>query len=91
MAGETLQYRDRIVADPRIMVGKPVIKGTRIPVELVLKRLAQNPDVAALFEAYPHLTMDDVRACLSYAQALVEAEKRPRPARTPKDPAPAPA
>jgi uncharacterized protein (DUF433 family) len=90
MAAETLQYRDRIVADPRIMVGKPVIKGTRIPVELILKRLAQNPDVAALFEAYAHLAMDDVRACLSYAHALVEAETRPRPARTSKDPAPAP-
>ncbi len=68
-------YEERIIADPKIMVGKPVIKGTRIPVELVLKRLAQNPDVGALFEAYPHLTKADVKACLEYAQALVGGEK----------------
>jgi uncharacterized protein (DUF433 family) len=61
-------YRDRIVVDPEILAGKPTVRGTRIPVELVLKRLAENPDVEALFEAYPRLTMDDVRACLEYAQ-----------------------
>lgn len=67
-------FRDRIVVDPEIMVGKPVIRGTRIPVELVLKRLAQNPEVSVLFEAYPRLTLEDVKACLEYAQALVEGE-----------------
>lgn len=65
---------DRITRDPAIMVGKPVVKGTRIPVELVLGHLAQNPDFDELFAAYPHLTIDDVKACLAYAQAAVEAE-----------------
>lgn len=74
MDTEYPRYRDRIVIDPEIMVGKPVVRGTRIPVELVLKRLAQNPDLDALREAYPRLTVEDIKACLEYAQGLVEGE-----------------
>lgn len=66
--------QDVIIQDPQIMVGKPVVKGTRVPVELVLKYLAQNPDLENLFGAFPHLTVDDVKACLAYAQAAVERE-----------------
>ena len=44
------------------MVGKPVVKGTRIPVELVLKRLAQDLNVETLLKAYPRLTLEDIRA-----------------------------
>ena len=73
MAQEHLHYRDRIVRDPEILVGKPVVKGTRIPVEVVLEYLAHNPDFAELFADYPRLTMDDVKACLAYAQDLVQA------------------
>jgi uncharacterized protein (DUF433 family) len=58
-------YQDRIIQDPEILVGKPVVKGTRIPVELVLAKLAANPDVRELFLDYPRLTLDDVRACLN--------------------------
>ena len=46
-------YQDRIVVDPDILTGKPVVKGTRIPVELVLKRLSQDLDIQTLMEAYP--------------------------------------
>jgi uncharacterized protein (DUF433 family) len=60
-------FRDRIVRDPEIMVGKPVVKGTRIPVERVLAHL-EEADKADLFEAFPELTDDDVRACLAYAR-----------------------
>jgi len=67
-------YQHRIIVDPNILAGKPVVKGTRIPVELVLKRLAQDLDMQTLFEAYPRLTREDVQACLAYAQALVEGE-----------------
>ena len=70
-------YEDRIVANPQIMVGEPVVRGTRIPVALVLEYLAANPDLELLFAAFPRLTKgerEDVRACLAYAQALVEAE-----------------
>lgn len=65
-------YQTRIIQDPNILVGKPVIKGTRIPVELVLGKLATNPDVHELFLDYPRLTIDDVKACLEYARHLVE-------------------
>ena len=74
MAQERLQYRDRIVVDPAILVGKPVVKGTRIPVELVLKRLSQDLNLETLFEAYPRLTPEDVKACLAYAEAQVAGE-----------------
>jgi uncharacterized protein (DUF433 family) len=77
-----VDYRERIITDPAILVGKPVVKGTRIPVELVLKHLAQNPDLAELFAAYPRLTPEDVKACLAYAQVLVAKERHtPSPSR----------
>jgi uncharacterized protein (DUF433 family) len=66
----------RIIQDPEILVGKPVVKGTRIPVDLVLAKLAANPDLKELFADYPRLTIDDVRACLDYARGLVEKEER---------------
>ena len=60
-------YHDHIVTDPRILAGKPVVKGTRIAVDLVLEELSHNPDVNELLAAHPHLTHDDVQACLAYA------------------------
>ena len=75
MGTERLLYEDRIVMDPEIMVGKPVVKGTRIPVELVLAHLAENLDLQDLFEAYPRLTLEDVKPCLGYATRLVEGKR----------------
>ena len=69
-------YQDRIIVDPRILAGKPVVKGTRIPVELVLEYLAYDPNIHTLFEAFPRLTLEDVKACLAYAEALVQKEDR---------------
>lgn len=66
------RYADRIVQDPAILVGKPVIRGTRLSVELVLGQLAANPDLDELFAMYPRLTRADVQAVLAYAQATVE-------------------
>jgi uncharacterized protein (DUF433 family) len=63
---------ERIVQDPKILVGKPTVRGTRIPVELVLAKLAHNPDLEELFADYPRLTVEDVKACLAYARGLVE-------------------
>lgn len=74
MTNRQISYHDRIVRIPGLLGGKPVIKGTRIPVELVLQYLANDPDTATLFEAFPKLTIDDVKACLAYAQELVEEE-----------------
>ena len=72
---DTHVYKDRIIVNPSILTGKPVIKGTRIPVELVLERLAEDFDTKLLFEDYPQLTQEDVKACLDYAQELVREEK----------------
>ncbi len=82
MVKEKIDYKDRIVTDPKIMVGKPVVRGTRIPVEHILGRLAENPDLAELFAAYPELTREDVKACLHYAQTAV-GRKRGRGAAPP--------
>lgn len=57
----------RIIIDPDIMVGKPVIKGTRITVELVLDLLAQGMSVSEIIADYPHLKKDDIYACLAFA------------------------
>ena len=67
--GET-QYGDRIVKDPAILTGKPTVRGTRIPVELVLAKLARNPDLGELFEDYPRLTVEDVQACLETSPSV---------------------
>jgi uncharacterized protein (DUF433 family) len=73
--GETA-FGERIVMNPEILTGKPTIRGTRIPVELVLAKLARNPDLDELFEDYPRLTTEDVKACLEYARVLVEREQQ---------------
>jgi uncharacterized protein (DUF433 family) len=73
-------YHERIIADPRILAGKPVVKGTRITVDLVLEELAQNPAIDELLAAHPDLTRDDVQACLAYARAIVTGEEvSPKP------------
>jgi uncharacterized protein (DUF433 family) len=69
-------FGERIVMDPEILSGNPTVRGARIPVELVLAKLARSPDLGELFEDYPRLTIDDVRACLEYARSLVEREQR---------------
>ena len=75
MKQDHINYQERIVVDPDIMAGKPVVRGTRIPVDLVLKRLAQDLDINALLMAYPRLTKEDVQACLAYANTLVAGEE----------------
>jgi uncharacterized protein (DUF433 family) len=73
-------YQDRITANPRILAGKPVVRGTRIAVDLVLEELAENPDINELLAAHPALTRMDVQACLAYAKAMVTGEEvSPKP------------
>ena len=67
-------YQNRIARDPGVRVGQPVVKGTSIPVELVLARLAADLDVDELVRDYPELTRDDVRAVLAYAHDRIQAE-----------------
>ena len=59
-------WRDRIVCDPRILVGKPTIKGTRISVELVTNELKRGTTVPEILDSYPHLRAEDVDACVKY-------------------------
>ncbi|MEK6699751.1 MAG: DUF433 domain-containing protein [Nitrospirota bacterium] len=65
----------RIVIDPKIMLGKPVIKGTRLTVELIVEKIAFGATVETLKKDYPFLTEDDVRAALLYAAKRLAHEE----------------
>ena len=71
-----MDWRNHITTDAGILAGKPIIKGTRIAVELVLDNFASGWDHDQVLEAYPHLTRDQVRAALSFAAEVI-AEVRP--------------
>ncbi|HYT65811.1 MAG TPA: DUF433 domain-containing protein [Vicinamibacterales bacterium] len=66
---------ERIEVNPRVMLGKPVIRGTRIPVELILRKLADGATEADLLEAYPRLTRDDLQAAMRYAADTLAHEQ----------------
>ena len=66
---------ERISQDPKIMLGKPVIRGTRITVELVLRKLSEGATEEELLEAYPHLQREDIRAAIAYAADTVSHEE----------------
>jgi uncharacterized protein (DUF433 family) len=65
---------NRITADPEIFGGKPIVRGMRISVELILRLMAQGQAVEAILDDYPELEADDVRACLAYAHAALADE-----------------
>ena len=66
---------DRIEIDPNVMMGKPVIKGTRITVDLVLRKLAQGATEADLLDGYPRLTREDILAAIAYAADTIAHEE----------------
>lgn len=66
---------DRIIIDPRVLVGKPVVRGTRIAVELVIDLLAEGWSHQQILENYPHLTEADISACLRYAGIMMKRER----------------
>ena len=68
-------YKDKIESNPDIMLGKPVIKGTRITVELILKRLSEGASMDEILEGYPNITKDDILACLSYSADVIGEEE----------------
>ena len=74
-----MDWRERIVIDPSILVGKPVVRGTRISVEFVIDLLARGWSVEQVLQEYDHLQPEDIRACLSYARDVL-AEERVYPA-----------
>jgi uncharacterized protein (DUF433 family) len=62
---------DRITVDPAVMVGKPCIKGTRITVDLILRKFAAGETEDGLLQGYPHLSREDIREALAFAADLV--------------------
>lgn len=62
-----MRLAERIEANPDVMLGKPVIRGTRVPVELILRRISEGATEDALLASYPHLTRDDLRAAVAFA------------------------
>ncbi len=68
-------WHERIEINPKVMLGKPVIKGTRIPVELIVRKLSEGMTEEDLLDAYPRLTREDIRAALAYAAAVLANEE----------------
>jgi uncharacterized protein (DUF433 family) len=66
---------ERIEVNPKIMLGKPVIRGTRITVELILRKLGEGATEAQLLDAYPRLTAEDIRAAMTYAAESLAHEE----------------
>lgn len=65
----------RVVLNPKTMLGKPVIRGTRIPVEIILRKLAQNLSPKEILEDYPQLTEEDIKAAVDYGASSVQNEE----------------
>lgn len=70
-----MHWQERIVIDPAILVGKPVIRGTRLAVEFIIDLLAQGWSEDEILRNYPGLTHEDIQACLRYASELLRAER----------------
>jgi len=69
-----MSAKGRIEINPRVMLGKPVIRGTRITVELILRKLGEGATTKDLVEAYPHLRADDIQAAITYAADTAHEE-----------------
>ena len=70
-----MSWQDLIVVDPKVLLGKPVVKGSRISVELVIDLLAAGWTQEQILDSYPNLTVEDIRACLAYASELLHSER----------------
>jgi uncharacterized protein (DUF433 family) len=68
------EFLDRITVDPDVLVGKPVIKGTRVPVYLIVELVANGVATKEILKEYPRLKEEDIKAALLYASKLVESE-----------------
>lgn len=66
---------DRIEINPKVMLGKPVIRGTRIPIELILRKLSEGASETELRDAYPRLTREDIQAAIGYAADTLAHEE----------------
>ncbi|MCL4541893.1 MAG: DUF433 domain-containing protein [Chloroflexi bacterium] len=75
MTHTTTPYHGRIITDPAILLGKPVVKGTRIPVSLILNLVEHGYDADCIIGAYPVLTREDIEAALEYSRSLRERDQ----------------
>ncbi|MBP2275083.1 MULTISPECIES: DUF433 domain-containing protein [Sphingomonas] len=69
-----MNWRDHIHSNPDILGGKPVVRGTRISVELILEYLTDGASVGEILEAYPHITEPDVRAAIAFTHDMLVEE-----------------
>ena len=70
-----MNWKERITIDPKVLVGKPVIKGTRLSVEFVIDLLGRGWTTEQILQEYDHLTPEDIQACLAYAGEVLKAER----------------
>lgn len=70
-----MEWQTRIETKPEVLDGKPVVTGTRIPVKLVVKLLAQDWSMDEILDQYPALSREDIRACLHYASETLQSER----------------
>ncbi len=70
-----MAHENRIEVNPKVILGKPVIRGTRAPVELLLRKLGEGATEAQLLDAYPRLTREDIRAAITYAARALAHEE----------------
>jgi uncharacterized protein (DUF433 family) len=66
-----MDWHSHIISDPKIMFGKPCIKNTRIPVDLILEKLGNGETISDLLNAYPKISEDDIKACMLYAAVSI--------------------
>jgi uncharacterized protein (DUF433 family) len=70
-----MDWRDRIVSNPDILLGKPTVKGTRISVELILGWMANGWSVGDVLASYPHISREDVLAALAFAAEMLREDE----------------
>jgi uncharacterized protein (DUF433 family) len=70
-----MKWQDHLAIDSSVLAGKPVVKGTRIPVELIVDLLGRGYTVEQVLKQYDHLTTGDIQACLAYAAEVLQSEK----------------
>jgi uncharacterized protein (DUF433 family) len=75
MGRTAMDWQDRITVDPKVLVGKPVVRGTRLAVEFIIDLLAREWSEQQILDSYPGLTHEDVTACLKYASETLKSER----------------
>jgi uncharacterized protein (DUF433 family) len=73
--GGAMTITDRIEINPKVMMGKPVVRGTRIPIELILRKLSEGATKDDLLDAYPRLKVEDIQAAIGYAADTLAHEE----------------